>query len=349
MEENKNENVFKKLLKKETIISLVIGLILGLVIMFFVNGGIEVLASGKIITKGNLYNRMKNYFSIVLVLEEVDSAILNKKYKLAEEELNEIKETANKYIEQYQLYYGYTQEEFLSENGFENYDSFVNYLSLDYKRTKYFYDYVETKLEENAVKNYYDENAFGKVNNKHILVKKSDDMDETQALNLANEIISKLNNGENFDTLATEYTTNYPNNVITEDLGEIGAFDNIETAYINAMKELETGKYTQTPVQTSYGYHVIYCVDKIEKTEEISSTDKIAIIDTLAQDILTEDQDLYYKALIQMREDANVKFFDKDLKAKYEKYCEPYADVEEEDTETETNETEIDISINTVE
>ena len=154
MEENKNENVFKKLLKKETIISLVIGLILGLVIMFFVNGGIEVLASGKIITKGNLYNRMKNYFSIELVLEEVDSAILNKKYKLAEEELNEIKETANKYIEQYQLYYGYTQEEFLSENGFENYDSFVNYLSLDYKRTKYFYDYVETKLEDNAVKNY---------------------------------------------------------------------------------------------------------------------------------------------------------------------------------------------------
>ena len=344
MEENKQEkkeNVLKKLLKKEVIISLIVGLLLGLVIMFFVNGGVEAFVSGKFITEGKLYNKMKNYFSIELVLENVDTEILNKKYKLSEEDFNELKETADTYIEQYEMY-GYTQEEFLEQNVFESYDSFVEYLSLDYKRSLYVYDYLETKLEENAVKNYYDEHAFGTVNTKHILVKTSDTMDDAQALALANDIISRLNGGEDFDTLATEYTTNYADNVITEDLGEMGAFDNLEEAYVNGMKDLEAGKYSTEPVKTSYGYHVIYCVDRTEKTEEISSSDKMEIVDILAQEAgITLDEATYYKALIQMREEAGLKFFDKDFKEKYEEYCEPYVEVEEEE-EAETNKTEED-------
>ena len=324
-EEIKKENVFKKLLKKEIIISLVVGLLLGLIIMFFAKGGFAAIVNGKVITTGSLYNKMKGYYSINLVLEDVDAKILNKKYKLNDDELSEIKETADRYIKQYENY-GYTQEEFLEENGFKNYDDFIEYLEVDYKRTIYFYDYLETKLEENAVKTYYDEHAFGKVNTKHILVEMSDDMTDDQALTLANEIISRLNNGEDFDTLAEEYTTNYPDNVITEDLGEIGAFDNIEDSYVNAMKELEVGKYTETPVQTSYGYHIIYCVDKKEKTEEISYGDKMAIVDILAEEAELEVNDTtYYQSLIQMREEANLKFFDKEFKTKYEEYCALYA------------------------
>ena len=327
-EENKKENVFKKLLKKEIIISLIIGLVLGLIIMFFANGEFVAIVNGKVITTESLYNKMKNYYSINLVLEDVDAKILNKKYTLNDDELNEIKETANKYIEQYKSY-GYTQEQFLEENGFKNYDEFIAYLGVDYKRTIYFYDYLETKLEKDAVKTYYDEYAFGKVNTKHILVKTSDTVDDAQALAMANDIISRLNGGENFDTLAEEYTTNYPDNVITEDLGEIGAFDSIEEAYINAMKELEVGKYTETPIQTSYGYHVIYCVDKNNKTEEISSKDKMAIVNILAEEEgLEVDNTTYYQALIQMREEANLKFFDKDLKTKYEEYCAQYIEAD---------------------
>lgn len=323
-EENKKENVFKKLLKKEIIISLIIGLALGLIIMFFTNGGLAATVNGKTITIRSLYNEMKNYYSINLVLEDVDAKILNKKYKLNDDELNEIKETADKYIKQYEAY-GYTQETFLKENGFESYDDFMEYLAVDYKRTIYFYDYLETKLEKDAVKTYYDEHAFGKVNTKHILVKTSDTIDDAQALALANDIISRLNGGEDFNTLAEEYTTNYPDNIITEDLGEIGAFDSIEETYINAMKELEVGKYTETPVQTSYGYHVIYCIDRKDKTKEISHKDKMAIVGVLAEEKgLDVDDTTYYQALIQMREKANLKFFDKGLKTKYEEYCAQY-------------------------
>ena len=350
MEENKKENVFKKIFKKEVIISLVVGLLLGVIVMFFVNDGIEGVVSGKLITKGNLYSKMKESFPIDLVLEDADSKILNKKYDLNDNDLNMLNETANNYIAQYEMY-GYTKEEFLKEKGFKSFDEFLEYWELDYKRTMYAYDYLETKLEKNAVKTYYDEKAFGKVNNKHILVKTSDNMTDKQALTIANEIISRLNNGENFETLATEYVTTYKNKVISEDLGKIGAFDNLEETYVNAMKDLEAGKFTTTPVKTSYGYHVIYCVDRTEKTEEISSKDKMAIIDVLIKEAgLTLDQGAYYKALIQMREEAGLKFFDKDFKEKYEEYCVPYVEVEEEHNHSEEqNETEIDISLNTAE
>ena len=333
MEENKKENLFKRLLKKEVIISLIVGLVLGLIIMFFIANGVEGYASGKLITEGSLYSRMKQYYSIDLVLENIDTTILDKKYKLDDEELNDLKETADSYIEQYEMY-GYSEEEFLEGNGFGSYDEFVEYLSLDYKRSLYVYDYLETQLEENAVQTYYDEHAFGKVNTKHILVEPSEDMDDAEALALANEIISKLNDGEDFDTLATEYTTNY-DNVITEDLGAMGAFDYLEDSYVEGMRELEAGEYSTEPVETSYGYHVIYCVDKTDKTDKISASDKMAIVDALASEAgLTLDETTYYKALIQMREEAGLKFFDKEFKEKYEEYCEPYVDVEDDETET---------------
>ena len=346
MEENKKENLFKKLLKKEIIISLIIGLVFGLIIMFFMANGIEGYSSGRFITEGSLYGKMKQYYSIDLVLENIDTKILNKKYKLTDEELNNLKQTADDYIERYEMY-GYTKEEFLEGNGFASYDDFVEYLSLDYKKSLYVYDYLETQLEENAVQTYYDEHAFGKVNTKHILVEASDNMDDTQALALANEIISKLNNGEAFDTVATEYTTNYPDNVITEELGELGAFDNLDEAYVEGMRKLEKGKYSEEPVKSSFGYHVIYCVDKTEKTEEISNTEKMAIVDVLATEAgLTLDETTYYKALIQMREDAGLKFFDKEFKEKYEEYCEPYVENEED---SNNDETELNVSLETEE
>lgn len=346
MEENKKENLFKRLLKKEVIISLVVGLVLGLIIMFFVANGIEGYASGRLITEGSLYGRMKQYYSVNFILDDIDTRILNKKYKLSEEDLNALKETADGYIEQYEMY-GYSKEEFLKSNGFENYDKFVEYLSLDYKRSLYVYDYIETQLEKNAVQDYYNENAFGKIDTKHILVKTSANMSDAQALALANEIISNLNEGKDFDTVAADYVKNNPDNIISEELGYRGAFDHLDEGYVEGMKKLEAGKYSEEPVKSSFGYHIIYCVDKKEKTEEISNRDKMAIVDVLATEAeLTLDQTTYYKALIQMREKAGLKFFDKEFKEKYEEYCEPYVEKEEE---KDKNETELNISVDTEE
>ena len=52
----------------------------------------------------------------------------------------------------------------------------------------------------------------------------------------------------------------------------------------------------------------------------------MAIVNILAEDIMNEDSNLYYKTLINMRKEANLKFYDKDLKTKYEEYCAQYVD-----------------------
>ena len=347
MEEKKN---FKEWLSKNAISALICALILGLVlgagIMYFCSGGTKIASvKGKAITSKLLYNRMKKYLSIDVVLEEVDSAILNKKYTLDKDEIADVKKTAQGYIDMYASYYGYSQEEFLSGNGFDSFEDFVDYLSLDYKRTLYFYDTIEKQLEKDAVKKYYDENAFGKVNTKHILVKTSEDKTDEEALAIANEIIGRLDNGEDFDKVSEEYKEKYKDTIVVEDLGEKGAFDHLEDAYVEGMKLLNKGEYSKTPVQTSYGYHVIYCVDKTEKTEKISRKDKMEIVEHLASDIISEDSNLYYKTLIQMRKDAKLKFLDKNLEEKYIEYCSKYSDEEDKtdaETTVETTDTEND-------
>lgn len=316
--EEKNER--KNVNNKGIIISLIIGLLLGGLISYFIFGlEIEGRVAGKLLTKNKLYNKMKDYYSINLVLEDVDAAILNKKYKLTDTEKEEIENMANKYIKQYEQY-GFTRESFLSENGFKDYDAFIDFLTLDQKRTMYFYDYLESKLEDGAVKKFYDENAFGKIENKHILVKVSEKMPEGKALNIANEIIKKLDEGKNFDEVKKEYLEQYKDNIVSEELGEIGAFDSLEPAYMDALKTLEKDQYTKTPVKTSYGYHIIYCIDKKEKTEEIERKDKMAIIDTLAAEQIKPDAKLFNEAMIEMRKEAKLKFTDKTFNKKYEEY-----------------------------
>ena len=333
MEEEKK--CFKDWIAKNTVLALVCALVIGLLVgglgVYFTNGGTKVASvKGKAITTKDLYNKMKNYYSIDLALEDVDLAILDKKYKLEEDEIKQLEKTAQQYIDMYSQYYGYTEEEFLSNNGFEDKNSFIDYLSVDYKRSVYFYETIEKQLEENAVENYYNENAFGQVNTKHILVQVSENMTDDAAKALADEILGKIKDGNNFDEVANEYTAEYPDVVVFEELGEKGAFDNLDPAYVEEMKSLNKDEYSQEPVKSSFGYHIVYCIDKLEKTENISRKDKMAIIEIIGADKLTEDANAYYKALIEMRKEAGLKFYDKDLQKKYDDYCKQY--VTEEDS-----------------
>ena len=350
MEEEKSFNL-KEWVEKNTVIALICALVLGLLLgaaVMYCTGGMGKVASvkGGTLTEKKLYNKMKDYYSINLVLEEVDKTILNKKYNITDEERKDIKKQANSYIEQY-ANYGYSKEEFLQENGFKDYEEFLDYLITDYKRSLYVYDYIEKQLEENAVKNYYDEHSFGTVNTKHILVKTDQDLSDEKALELAKEIITKLDAGEDFDTVAEEYVEKYKDTVITEDLGEMSAFSGLEDGYVEGMKKLNAGEHSTEPVETSYGYHVIYCVDKKDKTDEISVKDRIKIIQVLSTDITQNNSNIYYEALIKMREEAKLKFYDKDLKEKYEEYCLQY--VSEETTGEVTEEATIDLTEETEE
>lgn len=320
-EKKSGNNIFKK---KEVWISGIIGIIIGAVLIWALgaigvpglgNQTIATTKAGKI-TTNTLYKEMRKNYPVSYVLELVDSEILEKKYKLTEEQNNEVNEQVELILNQYQGY-GYTEEAFLEENGFESKEDFINYMKLDYRRNLCCIDYFKTLISDEDIKNYYNDNEiYGEINTKHILVQTSDDITDEQALATANEILAKLNSGTSFDDVATEYQ----DKILTENVS-FDSFnaDKLAESYVAASKALEKDKYTTEPVKTDYGYHIIYCIDKKDKPsfEEIEND----IVEKLGENLEAEDQYIRYKALIKLREDNKLKFKDSKFKEEYKEYC----------------------------
>lgn len=320
-DEKKKCNFLKK---KEIWISGVVGLILGgaLIYLLGILGlpglGHETVVTfkGGKVTKNEIYNEMEKYYPISYVLEMADKSILDDMYKLTNEQKQEIEEQSDSILDTYKTYYGYTEEEFLDENGFDSKNEFIEYMKLDYRRNLYCIDYFKTLIPAEDIQNYYDENVYGEINTKHILVKVSDDVTDEEALKLANEMLAKLKAGTSFDDVANEYK----DKVTTENV-DFDSFneDKLAENYVEASKKLEKDAYTTKAVKTDFGYHIIYCINKADKPslEEVEND----IVEILGEDLEAEDQYIRYKALIKLREDKKIKFKNKDLEEEYDKYC----------------------------
>jgi len=321
--EKKNK---KLIFSKELILGIIIGALIMFAVLYFVNNnGVAIKVGGKTITEDELFATMKNYFSVGLIMDEIDKIILPQEYTLTEDMKKEVEEEANYYIEMYEAYYGYTEEEFLEENGFSTKEEFTDYLGLDYRRNLYYYDYLESKLEDGAVQAYYDANKadVDKAENEHILVsldEEATDEEEKEALALANEIIQKLNEGTSFADVAAEYG----DKVTYQELGFIGKNDSLVQEYLDALFALGDGKYSAEPVKTEYGYHIIYRT--ATSTVEDVRTD---IIDILSEDMVSENENIYETALMELREKYNLDIKDKTLKEKYEAYKQGLTETEE--------------------
>ena len=276
---------------------------------------------GLTITADDLYEDMKNIYSVSALLDKIDRNILEEKYPETDEMNDEVQSQAENYYSVYEQYQKMSKEDFLSNNGFASEKEFLDYLKLQYRKNKYAEDYVKTLIKDSEVEKYYEDKVFGDINTKHILVnveRTASTEEKEEALNKAKEIISKLDEGKTFDEVKEEYKdgTTY------EELGYQSYDANLESAYMEAMQKLDNNSYSKEPVETSYGYHIIYRIDQKEKPkfEDI----KEDILKKLATDKLTEDTNLSYIALDKMREEAGLKFSDTVLEKKYEKYISQY-------------------------
>ncbi|MGM9876191.1 MAG: peptidylprolyl isomerase [Bacilli bacterium] len=285
--------------------------------------GLEPVAEidGLTITAEDLYEDMKEIYSISSLLDKIDNKVLEEKYPENDEMNDELQEEAENYYNMYNQYYGISKEEFLAKNGFGSERAFIEYLRLQYRRSKYTDDYVKGLITDKEINNYYEDKVYGDINTKHILVKvdsNATDEDKKNAENLAKEIISKLNEGKTFDEVKEEYK----DQITYEELGYKAYNASLESAYMEAMQKLENNSYSKEPVKTSYGYHVIYRIDQKEKPalEDV----KEEIITSLVEEKKSEDTYIQYKALEKMREDVNLKFSDTVLEKKYETYKSQY-------------------------
>lgn len=277
-----------------------------------------VKVNGETITADFLYEEMKKNYSISYLIEYIDKAILDKKYEETDEMKDEIEKTAQSYFDMYEQYYGMDEATFLSQNGFESKEQFLNVLKLDYRRKLYYDDYLKSQITDEQIQEYYDENVYGDINTQHILVSVNDDMSDEDAKKLAEEIIDKLNEGKSFDEVREEYK----DSVTYENLKYVAFNANLESSFLEALEKLDENSYTKEPVKTSYGYHVIYRTDQKEKPslEDV----KDSVIEELCDELDASDENLYNKTLVKMREEAGLDFSDSVMKEKYEEYIKEY-------------------------
>ena len=269
---------------------------------------------GEKITADILYEDMKDYYSVSLLLDRIDNMLLSEMYEDTDEMKIELEEEAQNYYSQYEKFYQMSKEEFLAQNGFNSHEKFIDFLRLKYLRNEYYEEYVESIISENEINDFYEKSVYGDIDSKHMLVTTDEERTDSEAKELAKEIIAKLNEGKTFDEVKEEYK----DSITFEELGYQAFNASIEENYMNALKNLENEKYTTEPVKTSYGYHVIYRIAQKEKPslEEV----KDAIIDEIATDKKAEDQTLSTKALISLRDKNEFTFYDSVMENKYNQY-----------------------------
>jgi peptidyl-prolyl cis-trans isomerase C len=117
--------------------------------------------------------------------------------------------------------------------------------------------YVLSAITDDKVKARYDQfvkeqKPQDQVNAKHILVKTEDE---------AKAVIDDLKKGGDFAAIAKE-KSNDPGTKATG--GDLGWFtkDEMVPEFADAAFKLQKGQYTETPVKTQFGYHVIMLVDR---------------------------------------------------------------------------------------
>ena len=272
-----------------------------------------------------LYEKLRDKYGISMLVDLIDHQLFDEKYKTDNEE----EETIDSQIEQMKSQYNNDQDAFEAAItqylGVEDEDELRDMLSLEYKRNLAIEDYVKKSITDDEIQKYYDDEVIGDIKVRHILIKPetTDDMSteeqqeaEDKAKEEAEDLIKQLDDGADFEELAKK---NSDDTGSASDGGLIDYFnkdDNMDEAFLNASIDLEEGKYTEEPVKSSFGYHIILKVDQKSKPKLKKVKDDI--IETLADEKLNDDATLRYNALIEIRKDAGIEFKDDSLKKDYD-------------------------------
>lgn len=264
-------------------------------------------------TADELYKALKKENGLSVMLEKVDVDIVNKKYgtTLDEEAKASATEQAESYINQYQLYYGLSEEDFISQSGFNNKDEFITELMNEYKINYYVNEYIAESISEEDLKNYYENNTIG---DKEVVM-----ISSVSNKSLVEKAYKALKSGKSIDKVKETYTAlTYNEFTLTS---EIAA--NLSDTISSAVKDKKAKSYTKVLTDDSYGYVVVYVKsssDKAPYEEEVAN-----IKQALAQKKQSEDDSLYYKALDSLRKEYNIKFNDKDYESYYNNFNKLYA------------------------
>lgn len=278
---------------------------------------------GYTVTAEDLYAELKEQGGSRVFVNMIDDYIANKEIKSNED----AEDYANSQIEAYKSQYeqqGQDFNEVLVSSGYKNEQQFRDELILSYKKDKVVENYLKDELTDDEIQNYYDENIFGDMTVRHILIKPDTETDasdedqekaEEKAKKEAENIIKKLDKGEKFEDLAKEYSDDEGTK---EDGGLLENFskDSVVTEFWDASVKLKDGEYTKEPVKSEYGYHVILRVSQKAKPKlkEVKDT----IEETLVANKLSADTTLKTTTWVNIRKKYNLNIEDSKIKDGYD-------------------------------
>ncbi len=280
-------------------------------------------SEGEGISTDDLYQALKDSYGAPMLKELVDRYLLERIYDTTENETAYVKqavkvatETAKSNgfdLDTYlQYYYGIG-----SEKGFKE------YLSLNYKRNLWINDFAKESVTDTQINDYYETQTIGDIEASHILITVDVSENATteektkakeEALNRANEVIERLKGGEDFAKLAITYSKDEST---VKDGGYLGFVNKGDVAdeVLNELKSLKDGSYSTTPVETTYGYHVVYRTSQKEKPE-LNDELKNDIRGIIGAEIAKTDG-FSNTALTELRTKYKMNILDSELKDKF--------------------------------
>ena len=299
---------------------LIIGISIGgFVMSLFIPERIAKLENGEMpiitidnnqITADEYYNNLKDITSIEYLLDKIDTKILDQKYETNNEIKKQVQEKMNETKKEYIDYYNCSETEFLTNNGFNTEEDYYYYMLLEHKRKLYLEEYVYNNIKDSEINNYYIKSLINDfeikyISGKETVLKKILDDLET---NSYDEIIKK-----------------YQKQITYKDYSYVSFDDNnINQDIYNEALELDENSYTKTLVSINNIYYIIFKGDIKEKDDvkDLKERIKKKITDEkISNDIYNE---LYYKALVNLREEANLVFNDTIFKEQYNDYINLY-------------------------
>lgn len=290
--------------------------------------------NGKQFTAEDLFDELKGTYGTAALVNMIDTYITEQEINddIKKDALEQAQAMVTNYKSSYNLYYTSqypTWEKYLAANGFASEKEFLEYFQSNFEQQLVVEKYVkENVIKEEDIQKYYNEDIYGEITVRHILIKPETKTDMTdaekneakeKALATAKELIEQLKNSSNleedFSNLAKEKSQDTAS--ATEG-GLIKDFTN-ETGLVeefwNASLKLEVGKMTEEPIETEYGYHIIYKVSQKEKPSIEDVKEKV--IDKVADELLSDGNasQVYWAGL---REKYGIKIHDDILKNKYD-------------------------------
>lgn len=285
--------------------------------------GKEVFASidGYKITADDLYAELKSRGGLSVMLDMIDKKIIDKEIT----DKTGAESYADGQLNMYKEYYGDKFEETLKYYGYNDEASFKEMIKNDYLKQKTAIKYLKTTITDEEVNKYYEDNIYGDQTVRYILVRpaeaESDASDEdklkleTEALNEANEIIKKINNGEKFEDLAKEYSDDKLsalNGGLMSDFNQ----EQVNDTFFKAVVALKDGEMTKEPIKDDNGYNIILKVSA--KTKPALKDVKDSILETLAEEKANDGDDAITKAWVQIRKNYKLDIVDTDIKTLYQ-------------------------------